>query len=69
MIFWSEISGERFKNLLNAGSLRALLRHIITEMKAFVVVLLLSLLALVRGSGDAGECNNARKEYNDCTRK
>ena len=45
--------------------LRALFR-LITEMKSFVVPLL---LAFVKGNEDIEQCNKVRKEYNDCTKK
>jgi len=38
-------------------------------MKSFVVLLLLPLLALVRGNKDVAECNKVRTEFNACTRK
>ena len=45
-----------------------LLIHI-TEMKSFVLLLLIPLLALVSGDKDVQQCNEARAEFNDCTKK
>jgi hypothetical protein len=38
-------------------------------MKSFLVLLLLPLLALVRGEGETSECNKVRTARNDCTTK
>jgi len=38
-------------------------------MKSFELLLLLPLLALVRGDKDVAECNKVTKEFNDCTKE
>ena len=40
-----------------------------SEMKSFVLLLLLPLLAFVRGNKDIEQCNKVRIEFNDCTNK
>jgi len=37
-------------------------------MKSFVLLLLIPLLALVSGDKDVQQCNEARAEFNDCTK-